>query len=63
MLEPCGVFFEWLMDRRSGVAISLAVVMLVVTFILRYGFDLWWPWGIGMATALGVLGLFAGKPD
>ena len=54
-------FLEWLLEQRSGVAIGLAVVLLAVTLILRYGFDLWWPWGIAMATGLGLVGLFAGK--
>jgi hypothetical protein len=54
-------FLLWLVEQRSGVAISLAVILFAITLILRYGFDLWWPWGIGMATVLGVIGLFAGK--
>jgi hypothetical protein len=54
-------FLEWIVEQRSGVAISFAVVLFAVTLILRYGFDLWWPWGIGMATILGLIGLFAGK--
>lgn len=54
-------FLEWLVEQRSGVAIGLAVVLLAVTLILRFGFDLWWPWGIAMATILGVVGIFAGK--
>jgi hypothetical protein len=37
------------------------VVILLITLILRYGFDLWWPWAIAMATVLAILGLFAGK--
>ena len=53
--------FEWLMEQRSGVAIGLALVLFTITLILRYAYDLWWPWGIVMATALGIVGLFAGK--
>ena len=34
-----------------------------ITLILRYGFDIWWPWGIAMATLLGFVGLFAGKEN
>jgi hypothetical protein len=55
-------FLEWLVEQRSGVAIGLALLLFAVTLILRYAFDLWWPWGIAMATILGVVGLFAGKP-
>jgi hypothetical protein len=55
-------FLQRLIEQRSLVAISLAVILFAMTLILRYGFDLWWPWGIAMATILGVVGLFAGKP-
>ncbi len=54
-------FLEWLIEQRSGIAIGLAVVLFAATLILRYGFDLWWPWGIVMATVFGLVGLFAGK--
>jgi hypothetical protein len=52
---------EWLIEQRSIVAISGAVVLFAATLILRYGFDIWWPWGIAMATILGIVGIFAGK--
>jgi hypothetical protein len=52
---------EWLLEQRSVVAIGLSVAMFAVTLILRFGFDLWWPWGIAMATVLGFVGVFAGK--
>jgi hypothetical protein len=52
---------DWLVEQRGGVAIGLAALLFAVTLVLRYGFDIWWPWGIAMATLLGVLGLFAGK--
>jgi hypothetical protein len=52
---------ESLIEQRSIVAISLAVVLFAATLILRYAFDLWWPWGIAMATILGIVGIFAGK--
>jgi hypothetical protein len=54
-------FLEWLIEQRNGVAIGLAVTLLAITLILRFGFDLWWPWGIAMATILGIVGIFAGK--
>lgn len=56
-----GSFLEWLVEQRSGVAIGLAALLFIATLILRYGFDLWWPWGIGMAIILGLVGLFASK--
>jgi hypothetical protein len=52
---------EWLVEQRGGVAITLAVILFAITLILRYGFDVWWPWGIGMATVLGFVGLLAGN--
>jgi hypothetical protein len=57
------LLLEWLIEQRGGVAIGLAVVLFAVTLILRYGFGLWWPWGIVMATVLGLVGLFAGKSN
>jgi hypothetical protein len=52
---------EWLSDQRSGVAIGLAVLMLAVTLVMRYGFDLWWPAGIALATIFGFVGLISGS--
>jgi hypothetical protein len=52
---------EWLVEQRSGVAIGLSLALFAVTLVLRYGFNTWWPWGIAMATILGLVGLFAGK--
>ncbi len=49
---------EWLAEQRSALAIGAAVVLFAITLVLRYGFGLWWPWGIVMATILGLLGLF-----
>jgi hypothetical protein len=57
-MEP---FLEWLIEQRSDVAIGLAVLLFATTLILRYGFGLWWPWSIALATILGVVGLFAGQ--
>jgi hypothetical protein len=47
---------EFLVEQPSVVAIGLAAILLVITLILRYAFDLWWPWGIGIATILGLVG-------
>jgi hypothetical protein len=55
------LLLEWLVEQRSGVAIGLSVLLFAVTLILRYGFDMWWPWGIAMAIILGLVGIFAGK--
>ena len=47
--------FLWLLEKRSTVAGSAAAILFGITLLLRYGFGLWWPWGIIMATALGVV--------
>ena len=57
----CSFFLEWLMEHRSWVAIALALLVFAITLILRFAYDLWWPWGIAMATGLGIVGLLAGK--
>jgi hypothetical protein len=57
-----GAFIAWVIEQRSGVAIGLAATLFSITLVLRYAFGLWWPWGIGMAVILGLVGVFAGKP-
>ncbi|MDY3562116.1 hypothetical protein R5W23_003562 [Gemmata sp. JC673] len=52
--------FSWLAEQRSGVAIGLSMTLFAVTLVLRYGYDLWWPAGIVLATLCGVIGLFSG---
>lgn len=52
---------HWLAEQRSGVAIGLSLVLFAATLILRFGFDLWWPAGIALATLFGLIGLFAGS--
>ena len=39
----------------------LSLVLFAVTLVLRYGYDLWWPAGIVLATVFGLVGLFAGS--
>jgi hypothetical protein len=50
----------WLAEQRSGVAIGVAVLFLAATLVLRYGYDLWWPAGIVLATVCGFVGLLTG---
>jgi len=57
------LFLEWLVQQRSTVAIVLAAALFAITLILRYGFDLWWPWGIVMATILGIVGMVMGMSE
>jgi hypothetical protein len=52
---------EWLVEQRGTVAITLAIFLFVITLVMRYGFDLWWPWGIAMSAILGLVGCFAGN--
>jgi len=58
-----GFLIEWLIQQRSILAISGAVALFVITLILRYGFGLWWPWGIMMAVFLGVAGMVSGMRE
>ena len=43
------LILAWLLDQRSTVAAMIACILLLITVVLRYGFDLWWPFGIVMA--------------
>ena len=52
---------EWLLEQRGYVAIILAVIVFAITLVLRYVYELWWPWGIAMATVLGIVGIVAGN--
>lgn len=54
---------EWMFDQKHNVTLVAAIVLFVVTLVMRYGFDIWWPWGIAMATILGVYSLFNGVSD
>jgi hypothetical protein len=40
---------------------GLAVLVLSITLILRFGYDLFWTWGIALATILAIVSLFTGK--
>lgn len=54
---------EWMFDQKHNVTLVAAIMLFVVTLVMRYGFDIWWPWGIAMATILGVYSLFNGVSD
>lgn len=54
---------EWMFDQKHNVTLVAAIVLFVVTLVMRYGFDVWWPWGIVMATILGCYSLFNGVSD
>lgn len=51
------LFLEWLVEQKSWVAIVLAALLFAITLILRYGYDTWWPFGIVLATLLGLIGM------
>ena len=55
--------FEWLFDSPSTVPAAGAVTLLIITAILRYGFDLWWPWGIMMAIVCAVVAMLRSGSD
>jgi hypothetical protein len=50
-------FLKWLGERRSVVAFSAAVVLFLATLVLRYVYEVWWPWGIVMATFCALIAL------
>ena len=52
-----------LLEYRSTVAGTCACVLIAITLILRYGCDLWWPWGIVMATACGLIAMIGGATE
>lgn len=51
------LLFFWVGDQKSYVAIGLSILVFGVVLILRYQFDTWWPWGIGVSFLLGMIGL------
>jgi hypothetical protein len=55
--ENMRFILAWLFDQRSTVAGIAACVLLVITAVLRYGFDLWWPFGIVMATVCAIVAI------
>lgn len=54
---------EWAAEQRGVVSIMLAIILFAITLVLRYGFGVWWPWGIVMATILGIVGCIAGSSE
>ncbi len=55
LLVIARLLFHWLLDQRSVVAGSLAIALYAVTLVLRFGFNIWWPWGLAMATGLALV--------
>lgn len=55
--------FEFLFDSPSTFPAIGAVVLLIITAILRYGFDIWWPWGIMMAIVCSVVAMLRSGSD
>ena len=51
------LILAWLLDQRSTVAGIIACILLLITVVLRYGFDLWWPFGIVMATVCAIVAI------
>ena len=58
-----GPFLEWLFEQRSTIIGGAAIVLFAVTLVLRYGFNLWWPWGIVMSAVLGVAAIATSGND
>lgn len=55
--------FEDLWDSPSSVPALGAVVLLAITAILRYGFEIWWPWGIMMAIVCAIVAMLRSGSD
>jgi len=55
------IFF--LSEKRSEVAGGAGVALFATTLILRYGFGLWWPWGIAMAAALAIVAIVSAAKE
>jgi hypothetical protein len=53
----------WLLDQKSGVAITLGMIVFAITLILRYVYELWWPFGIVLATILGLIGVISASRE
>ena len=47
----------WVADQKSVVAIAASMLVFGVVLLLRYQYDVWWPWGIVLSFFLGVIGL------
>ncbi len=50
-------FLKWLGEQRSVVAFGAAVVLFLAALVLRYVYEVWWPWGIVMATFCALIAL------
>ncbi len=61
LIEP--FFLRWLGERRSVVAFSAAAVLFLATLVLRYVYEVWWPWGIVMATICALIALWGIDED
>jgi hypothetical protein len=54
-------FISWLLEQRGWVVFAFGVALYVVLLILWFGFDMFWPWGFGLATVLAIAGPLWGK--
>jgi len=55
LIEP--FFLTWLGERRSVVAFGAAAVLFLAALVLWYVYEVWWPWGIVMATFCALIAL------
>ncbi len=50
----------WLLMQKGWLMFGFAVVLYIVLLIMWFGYEVFWPWGFGMATVLGGAGLLFG---
>jgi hypothetical protein len=52
---------EWFVEQKGWVMFGTAVAVYLITLVLWFGFDLFWPWGFAVGTVLAVVGMISGK--
>jgi hypothetical protein len=55
------LLLTWFVEQRGWIAFSVAAAVIVATFVLWFGFSVFWPWGFVMGTVLALLGIVFGK--
>ena len=56
-------FLEFLFEQRSTFAGVAACIFFGITLVLRYGYELWWPYGIGLSVACALVAIISAGRD
>jgi hypothetical protein len=51
---------EWLLEQKGWVIFGFAILLYVILLVMWFGFNLFWPWGFGLATVLAIVGPIMG---